>query len=134
MHSVAGDTVLDPFLGTGTTMVAAIASARSSVGVEIDPGLMGTVRAAVDSARSVGLERARARLLAHRQFVDEREKLERPLKHRNKLYGFPVVTGQEVDLVLYLPASVEAKDEGHFRAAYTTEVDEQLMFDFVPQS
>ena len=37
MFSFAGDTVLDPFLGTGTTTVAAIRSGRNSIGVEIDP-------------------------------------------------------------------------------------------------
>lgn len=31
-----GDTVLDPFLGTGTTSVAAARTARNSVGVEVD--------------------------------------------------------------------------------------------------
>jgi len=37
MFSFTGDTVLDPFCGTGTTMVAALRYERSSIGVEIDP-------------------------------------------------------------------------------------------------
>jgi len=37
MFSFVGDTVLDPFLGTGTTSVAAALAGRNSVGVEIDP-------------------------------------------------------------------------------------------------
>jgi len=37
MFSFTGDTVLDPFLGTGTTMVAALRSGRNSIGVDIDP-------------------------------------------------------------------------------------------------
>jgi site-specific DNA-methyltransferase (adenine-specific) len=37
MFSFWGDTVLDPFCGTGTTMVAAMKSDRNSIGVEIDP-------------------------------------------------------------------------------------------------
>ena len=36
MFSFVGDTVLDPFLGTGTTSVAAARTGRSSVGVEVD--------------------------------------------------------------------------------------------------
>ena len=36
MFSFVGDTVLDPFLGTGTTSVAAARSGRNSVGVEVD--------------------------------------------------------------------------------------------------
>jgi modification methylase len=37
MFSFVGDTVLDPFCGTGTTMLAAMKTGRHSVGVEIDP-------------------------------------------------------------------------------------------------
>lgn len=36
MFSFVGDTVLDPFLGTGTTVVAAAKNGRNSVGFEID--------------------------------------------------------------------------------------------------
>ncbi|MGH9487497.1 MAG: DNA-methyltransferase [Terriglobales bacterium] len=36
MFSFVGDTVLDPFLGTGTTMVAAAKFGRNSIGFEID--------------------------------------------------------------------------------------------------
>ncbi len=63
MFSFVGDTVLDPFLGTGTTSVAAARAGRNSVGVEVDPeyldlarrrfldettGLFGRARLAVD--------------------------------------------------------------------------------------
>ena len=37
MFSFAGDTVLDPFMGTGTTNVAAAKWGRSSIGIEVDP-------------------------------------------------------------------------------------------------
>lgn len=37
MFSFVGDTVLDPFMGTGTTSLAASRCARNSIGVEIDP-------------------------------------------------------------------------------------------------
>jgi DNA modification methylase len=36
MFSFFGDTVLDPFCGTGTTMIAAMKCDRNSIGVEID--------------------------------------------------------------------------------------------------
>jgi len=36
LFSFAGNTVLDPFVGTGTTSVAALNSGRSSIGVEIE--------------------------------------------------------------------------------------------------
>jgi hypothetical protein len=37
MFSFVGDTVLDPFMGTGTTNVAAAKWGRNSIGVEITP-------------------------------------------------------------------------------------------------
>lgn len=37
MFSFVGDTVLDPFAGTGTTLVAAATAHRNGIGVEIDP-------------------------------------------------------------------------------------------------
>jgi site-specific DNA-methyltransferase (adenine-specific) len=37
MFSFWGDTVIDPFCGSGTTMVAALKSGRNSMGIEIDP-------------------------------------------------------------------------------------------------
>jgi modification methylase len=37
MFSFIGDTVLDPFMGTGTTLLAAARCGRNSVGVEIEP-------------------------------------------------------------------------------------------------
>ena len=37
MFSFVGDTVLDPFVGTGTTMLAAMKCSRNSLGIDIEP-------------------------------------------------------------------------------------------------
>lgn len=37
MFSFVDDTVLDPFCGSGTSMIAALRASRNSIGVEIDP-------------------------------------------------------------------------------------------------
>jgi site-specific DNA-methyltransferase (adenine-specific) len=37
MFSFSGDTVIDPFCGSGTTMVAAMKAGRNSIGIDIDP-------------------------------------------------------------------------------------------------
>jgi site-specific DNA-methyltransferase (adenine-specific) len=40
LFSFAGDTVLDPFLGTASTTAAAMRSGRNSIGVEIEPSYL----------------------------------------------------------------------------------------------
>jgi site-specific DNA-methyltransferase (adenine-specific) len=44
MFSFAGDTVLDPFIGTGSTTLAAMAAGRNSIGNEIEPSYMEIAR------------------------------------------------------------------------------------------
>jgi hypothetical protein len=44
MFSVKGDTLLDPFLGSGTTTKATMRNERSSVGYEIDASLLPLIR------------------------------------------------------------------------------------------
>ena len=69
MFSFAGDTVLDPFAGTGSTAVAAIAAGRHSVSVEIDPGY---VRMAGDNIRkAVRQRRAAGAVHAELEYSDE---------------------------------------------------------------
>jgi modification methylase len=40
LFSFAGDTILDPFIGTGTTSLAAVATGRNSIGNEIEPAYL----------------------------------------------------------------------------------------------
>ncbi len=57
MFSFAGDTVLDPFLGTGSTTIAAIRSGRNSIGIDIEPKYLDFAR------REVASEISKRRLL-----------------------------------------------------------------------
>jgi site-specific DNA-methyltransferase (adenine-specific) len=49
MFSFAGDTVLDPFLGTGSTSVAALRAGRNSIGNEIEPKYLAIARDRLDA-------------------------------------------------------------------------------------
>lgn len=50
MFSFAGDTVVDPFSGTGTTAIAAMESNRNSISIEIDPGYVATLESRLTSS------------------------------------------------------------------------------------
>jgi len=72
MFSFVGDTVLDPFMGTGTTNLAAARWGRHSVGVEVDPHYFDLAserltEAAADifGAVSVKLDKPPSRTSAH---------------------------------------------------------------------
>ncbi|MGB6175497.1 MAG: site-specific DNA-methyltransferase [Methylocella sp.] len=58
MFSFAGDTVFDPFLGTGSTTIAAVRAGRNSIGNEIEPKYLKLawerVRKELDQARLYG--------------------------------------------------------------------------------
>jgi site-specific DNA-methyltransferase (adenine-specific) len=49
LFSFAGDTVLDPFLGTASTTAAAIRCGRNSIGVEIEPSYLEIARQKVSA-------------------------------------------------------------------------------------
>ncbi len=50
MFSFAGDTVLDPFGGTGTTSVAAISAGRNSISIDIEPTYVAIARDNISKA------------------------------------------------------------------------------------
>jgi site-specific DNA-methyltransferase (adenine-specific) len=49
MFSFVGDTVLDPFMGTGTTLLAAARCHRNSIGVEIEPSYVRMAKSRLES-------------------------------------------------------------------------------------
>jgi len=51
MYSFVGDTVLDPFLGSGTTMCIARDLGRHSVGYEVNPDFLSIMKRKVDFSR-----------------------------------------------------------------------------------
>jgi hypothetical protein len=107
MHSWQGDTVLDPFAGTGTTSAAAASLARSSVAMEYDGPIAEESARWIRAPETVDVmrTRSRTRLERHRTFLDERTK---PCRHRNARYGFDVVTSQETDLAIPVVDDVAA--------------------------
>ncbi len=108
MYSVLGDTVLDPFLGTGTTTWAAMATGRNSIGIEIDSDV-------VESANNVAmLERWRQiRINIHDEFVRSHTG---ELKYEHPIFG-KVKTRQETDIVIPIPRRC-ARYQGDHKDTY----------------
>jgi len=119
MFSVKGDTVLDPFAGIGTTMYAAMAAGRSSIMVEKDASLEEAVLSRTTMIVPAANARIKARLDNHLQFVSDREMKGAPLKYTNSFYGFPVVTRQEIRLVLDRLEKLERNADDSFSVHYT---------------
>lgn len=118
MFSVKEDTVLDPFLGTGTTSWAAAASGRNSVGYEIDFDLKDLLFSNLDTVAQISNERIRSRINDHVKFVSERRKANRPLKYTNRHYRFPVVTRQEKELLINPVTGIDKIDDYRIEVLY----------------
>jgi DNA modification methylase len=107
MYSVKEDLVLDPFMGTGTTTLAAMAAGRNSAGYEIDPTLLENFYDKCNDSLDWFSSVIQHRIDLHNQFVQDRLDAGKPIKYENAHYGFPVITRQEKELVFNIPVSVE---------------------------
>lgn len=100
MFSVKGDTILDPFLGTGTTTFAAMTNQRNSIGYEIEDGF----RSVIDQRAQHVVPHANAviedRLVRHCQFVSDRIQEGKQLKFMVDSLNVPCISRQECKMVL----------------------------------
>ncbi|HHP7236688.1 MAG TPA: DNA-methyltransferase [Desulfobacterales bacterium] len=107
MFSIYEDTVVDPFCGTATTLLAAMAAGRNSTGVELDPEFGRALHNGVSELLPLAEDRIQRRMAEHRNFVTERQQTGYRFRHINRCHGFPVMTGQETDLQLQIPTAVQ---------------------------
>lgn len=118
MFSLRGDTILDPFLGTGTTTAVAMATGRNSVGYEIDPNFKDLLHERFRDIISYSNKLIRNRITNHLRFVKNRMQSNEPLGYINRNYKFPVMTGQETEMVFDELESVEIREENLFVVKY----------------
>jgi len=113
MYSVYGDTVLDPFWGTGTTSLAAMTAARNSIGYELEEEFMQVFDERAADAPTVSRTVIQKRLDNHRMFVESKLKANDEFKYEAENYDFPVTTKQEKPLQFYSVENVEATENGY---------------------
>jgi DNA modification methylase len=98
MFSLKQDTVFDPFLGTGTTTVASMATGRNSIGIEIDPKIKKQIFSRFDNIVDFSNEIIKNRIRNHLRFVQKRTRIKGGLGYVSECYGFPVMTRQETGI------------------------------------
>jgi DNA modification methylase len=125
MYSAQGDSVLDPFAGTGTTMQAALSTGRHSVSYETDDGFSPLFEERAQSAPSLSYSISRSRYEDHLNFVEERLASGKAIKHSHTDWGLPVVTSQEKEMALPVTLSVDGTISG-FSAEHGAFVPGQL--------
>ena len=120
MYSLQGDTVLDPFLGTGTTCLAAIAANRNSIGYEIDPLFLNIITENIESTpinfyNSI----VQNRIDQHVDFITERSAKNGEIKHYNENLKLPVMTSQETEIQFCFIKNAIKTNENLIEAEYS---------------
>jgi len=115
MFSVQGDTVLDPFLGTGTTILGAIASARNSIGYEIDENFKELIEKRIGIMKEIASTYINERIRKHKIFM---EKNKTKKGYWNKNYNFPVMTAQEKNILFPKIKEIKKIEENLFEVEY----------------
>jgi len=118
MYSVYGDTVLDPFWGTGTTSFAAMVAGRSSIGYELDAEFIELFEKRVRNISDYSRNVIRQRLHTHNEFVEERLADGKSFKYEADNYDFPVTTKQEKPIQFYTVSEVQ-KVENHYEVRHS---------------
>ncbi|MCU4924652.1 site-specific DNA-methyltransferase [Halobacteria archaeon AArc-dxtr1] len=113
MYSAYGDTVLDPFWGTGTTTLAAMCAGRNSVGYELEEGLLEHFADRLSAVDRLAREIGRARLERHREFAAERETAGESLPYDADHYDIPVMTKMETEIRLRAIEAVAETADGY---------------------
>ena len=113
MYSVYGDTVLDPFWGTGTTTLAAMVAGRNSVGYERDRSFLDHFGSQTAEIPRISREVTEQRIADHRGFVADRVEAGESPDYEADNYEFPVMTSQEQEIQFYVVTDVAETPQGY---------------------
>lgn len=127
MFSSKLDTVLDPFLGTATTTLAAIACGRNSIGYELNRSFRTLHLNEILSPNFIQF----ANNKIHSRIKDQLEGINdyiargKTPKYKSSQYDFPVITNQEIDVKFELIKNiVSISNKNSYKATYSSYVHE----------
>ena len=129
MYSAKGDLILDPFMGTGTSMAAAMASARNSVGYEIDRTMKKGIAGTLDQIVNFANAHISKRVENHLSFVTTRIEAGKPIKYVSSHHHFPVITRQEKEILFNEVLSVRDMGENTTEITYSDKPLENTVLD-----
>jgi DNA modification methylase len=130
MYSVKGDMVVDPFLGTGTTLWSAVAAGRNCIGFEIENDFEEVIWGNQEAAVTTSNERIRHRIQNHLDFIETHSNDKGRFKYLNQHYKFPVMTNQEKALFINPLESIGKIDENTVEVAYADNPDDDFEEDW----
>jgi modification methylase len=107
MYSCKGDTILDPFLGTGTTIFASAILERNSIGVEIQPNFLQTIQNNFNAVQSQSFELCQKRINNHLEFIEKYKDKKGNPKYTNIHHDFEVITSQEVEILFNTVSNIK---------------------------
>jgi len=108
MYSIYGDTILDPFWGTGTTSLAAMISGRNSFGYELEKKFMDLFDSRLEHIEYITEKAIEKRIKNHLEFQKETEK---KLNYNANHYDFRVTTKQEKNMLFYNIKEIKKIDD-----------------------
>ncbi|MGQ2814449.1 DNA-methyltransferase [Leptospira interrogans] len=134
MYSLKGDIVLDPFLGTGTTTLAAIGNCRNSIGFDLEPGLLKVQLENLHSIKDKLNRIIEKRKNDHDVFVQNRQNEGKSFLHFNQNLQTPVVTKQEKFLNLERITKLFRNSGNEIEAEYFPLLQTELLpqFESIP--
>jgi DNA modification methylase len=118
MYSIQGDVVLDPFAGTGTTMLAAMCTARNSIAYELEQSFKKVIDWRVSELLEFAEQIVRERIEKHLSYIEEREKHKGEVKYISKVYGFKVISKQETNILFPPIDTIRATSANEFEVKY----------------
>ena len=125
MFSIYGDVILDPFWGTGTTSLAAMVSARNSIGYELKSEFIDLFKKRIEELKQLNTDINNKRLNRHVKFIKNYKKKIKDIKYNSVHYKFPVITKQEIDILLYIIDN-HRENQNKFMVTY-----KKFKFDYV---